>query len=278
MSLATAARHGSEKFRQEPKRRRLTVARVIELTPNMRRIVLRSPELADFVSRSPDDHIKLFFADPASVNGVAMRDYTPRRFDAARQELTIDFALHEAGPATRWALGAAPGQSLEIGGPRGSVVVADDFDHYLLIGDETALPSIGRRLEGLRAKVPVTTIIVVEGPQEVQHIETCADWTPVWLFREGALLDDGALLRDAGSRRPATVSCGSRPRPAPPGCCAILCSTSAAIRKPGSRPPAIGSRARPAQPKNSRADAGSPAMLAWRAAAAYLRKNVRRRL
>lgn len=197
MSLATAARHGSEKFRQEPKRRRLTVARVIELTPNMRRIVLRSPELADFVSRSSDDHIKLFFADPASVNGVAMRDYTPRRFDAARQELTIDFALHEAGPATRWALGAAPGQSLEIGGPRGSVVVADDFDHYLLIGDETALPSIGRRLEGLRAKVPVTTIIVVEGPQEVQHIETCADWTPVWLFREGALLDDGALLRDA---------------------------------------------------------------------------------
>ena len=76
-----------------------------------------------------------------------MRDYTPRAFDAAGNRLTIDFALHDAGPATAWALNARPGETLLIGGPRGSTVVPDDFDFYLLAGDETALPSIGRRLE-----------------------------------------------------------------------------------------------------------------------------------
>ena len=32
-----------------------------------------------------------------------MRDYTPRRHDAAAGTLEIDFALHDAGPATQWA-------------------------------------------------------------------------------------------------------------------------------------------------------------------------------
>src|SRR5256885_10341559 len=35
-----------------------------------------------------------------------LRDYTPLRYDAARQNLIMDFALHDAGPATEWALTA----------------------------------------------------------------------------------------------------------------------------------------------------------------------------
>ncbi|MGO9741429.1 MAG: siderophore-interacting protein [Roseiarcus sp.] len=108
--------------------------------------------------------------------------------------MTIDCALHEAGPATAWALAAKPGDALDIGGPRGSLVAPDDFDAYLLVGDETALPAIGRRVEGLRAGVAVTTVVVVDGPDEVQDFDTRADWRSIWLFRDG---DDGARLRDA---------------------------------------------------------------------------------
>lgn len=78
-----------------------------------------------------------------------MRDYTPRHFDAARRELTLDFILHDAGPATAWAQQVKIGDQLGIGGPRGSQVVADVFDWYLLLGDETAMPAIGRRLRGV---------------------------------------------------------------------------------------------------------------------------------
>jgi NADPH-dependent ferric siderophore reductase len=124
-----------------------------------------------------------------------MRDYTPRAFDPAQGSLTIDFALHDAGPATAWALAAQVGDRLEIGGPRGSIVVADDFDWYLLIGDETALPAIGRRIEGLRPGIPVTSAVVIENDAERQAFETRSAWTPLWISRAGASHDDAALLR-----------------------------------------------------------------------------------
>lgn len=183
MTTDPAARHIVERFRQEPKRRRLIVDRIEELGPRMRRIEFTSPDLADFDSRSPDDHIKIFVSDPAAGGEVAMRDYTPRRFDSSACRLTIDFALHETGPVTVWARNAKVGDQLDIGGPRGSAIMPDDFDWYLLVGDETALPAIGRRIEELRAGVPVTSIVIVDGPEDVQAFDTAAAHRPVWIFR-----------------------------------------------------------------------------------------------
>jgi NADPH-dependent ferric siderophore reductase len=196
MSLDTVMqRHEIKRVKQEPKRRALMVDQVERLTPNMQRIVFSSPDLADFDSAAPDDHIKLFVPD--GRGGMCTRDYTPRAFDRVRGVLTIDFALHEAGPATAWALAAKPGERLEMGGPRGSSLIADDFDWYLLVGDETALPAISRRLEELRPGVSVTTLVVVETWADRQVIATRAAWTPEWIVREGQLLDDASLLKSA---------------------------------------------------------------------------------
>jgi NADPH-dependent ferric siderophore reductase len=146
--------HQITPIRRDMRRRLVTVTDVERITLRMQRITFESPDLRDFESAAPDDYIKLFFptADHAGANAaqVCMRDYTPRHFDPAAARLTVDFALHEAGPATCWALQARAGDTIEIGGPRKSNVVADDFDWYLLIGDETALPAIGRRVEELR--------------------------------------------------------------------------------------------------------------------------------
>ncbi len=197
-------KHHTFRMRREVRRRNLTVSAVEPITPQMRRIRFSSPELRDFESLAPDDHIKLFFPSPG--NGSAeMRDYTPRAYDRARGELTIDFALHQAGPATAWALAAAPGDALAIGGPRGSHIVDDDFDWYLLVGDETALPAIGRRVEALRPGVPVTTVVIVESDAERQVFATQADWTGLWVTRAGSADDDATLLRGVlrGLRHPA---------------------------------------------------------------------------
>ena len=133
-----------------------------------------------------------------------MRDFTPRSFDTEQGKLVIDFALHESGPATGWAVAAKVGDTLEIGGPRGSAVIPDDFDWYLLIGDETALPAIGRRVEELRPDVPVTTIAVIASLEETQTFKTKARWTPAWCVRNGKV-DDAALLRAAlEARVPST--------------------------------------------------------------------------
>jgi NADPH-dependent ferric siderophore reductase len=186
-------RHHVLKVRRETRRRLVTVAATELITPRMLRILFTSSDLHDFESLAPDDHVKLFVPNPAGGD-PCRRDYTPRAFDAARGTITIDFALHEAGPATFWALTAQPGDEIEIGGPRGSTIVADDFDWYLLIGDETALPAIGRRVESLRADVPVRTIAVVNDDEERQNFSTWADWEAVWVSRAGQQADDATLL------------------------------------------------------------------------------------
>ncbi|QCY14414.1 siderophore-interacting protein [Pseudomonas sp. MPC6] len=185
----------------EIKRRRLQVLRVIDLTPRMRRITLGGPELAGFVSLGTDDHVKLLFpqnaAEQATLDTLvlgagkdqgpmpAMRDYTPRRYDLDTLELDIDFVLHGDGPAATWAEQATPGQFLHIGGPRGSMIVPDIFDSYLLIGDETALPAIARRLEGLAANRRALVIVEVENGAEQQTLESPAQVNVIWVLREG---------------------------------------------------------------------------------------------
>ena len=195
----------------EIKRRRLEVLRVTDITPRMRRITLGGPELAGFISLGSDDHIKLLFPQNAaeqaalespnfSIKGEgpqpAMRDYTPRRFDLNIGELDIDFVLHGDGPASTWAEQVQVGQHLYIGGPRGSMIVPDMFDSYLLIGDETALPAIGRWVEEAAPGVVVTTAVIVDNPACALHFGSAAQWNPIWVARDGAS-DDAALLRTA---------------------------------------------------------------------------------
>jgi NADPH-dependent ferric siderophore reductase len=191
-------RHQIIRVRHELRRRQLTVSSVESLTPRMRRIHFTSPELSDFRSPSPDDHIKLFFPVPGGQAGEpVMRDFTPRAFDNARKTLAIDFALHGSGPATEWAAGARAGQTLEIGGPKGSSVVPDDFDWYLLMGDESALPAIGRWVERLRPGVPVTTVVAVADEAAKQTFVTQASWRPMWAVRGEPGVHDGEHLRRA---------------------------------------------------------------------------------
>ena len=207
------ALHETIRSRREVVRRTLTVETTEYVTPRMLRIVFRSPELAGFDSPSADDHIKIFL--PAGEDGTqARRDFTPRAWDAAEGTLTLEFALHESGPAAAWARGAKAGDTLEIGGPKGSNVVPDDFDWYLLVGDACALPSIARRLEGLRAGVPVFVLALVAGPEEEQDLRTQGGRAgAVALWWTGRCERCGDAARGGGAaaaRRKATGTCGSR--------------------------------------------------------------------
>lgn len=160
----------------------------------MRRIHFTSPDLAGFVSAAPDDHIKLFVPGAPSDDQPVMRDYTPRAFDVAAGTLAIDFYLHQAGPATEWALRAQAGDTLEIGGPRGSTLIADDFDWYLLIGDETALPAICRRVEERRGPAPVLAVLVVEDPAEAGYARGDLQWASTWLVRDPGQDEAAAII------------------------------------------------------------------------------------
>jgi NADPH-dependent ferric siderophore reductase len=194
-----------QRVMHEIKRRRLQVLRVVDITPRMRRVTLGGPELHGFISLGSDDHIKLLFPQNAaelaalqsptfSIKGdgpqPAMRDYTPRRLDLSIGELDIDFVLHGDGPASTWAEQAQVGQHLYIGGPRSSMIVPDIFDSYLLIGDETAIPAIARRLEELPAGRTVLAVIEIANAAEQQTLQSAADVEVIWVVRGQADLLD----------------------------------------------------------------------------------------
>ncbi len=179
------------RVRHDTIRRNLTIARSERVTPQMLRLTLEGPELAEFVSAAPDDHIKIIVPDAAGE--TAMRDYTPRRHLPETQQLEVDFALHDAGPATKWARAAQVGDTATIAGPRGSQIIEGDIERWVLVGDETALPSIARRIEELPAAMPVTSLVAVADAGEEQEIETISDHVALWTHRADPA--DGTALR-----------------------------------------------------------------------------------
>lgn len=172
------------------KRRELTVARSERITPNMLRLTLVGEALADFSSLGFDDHIKVVVDDGAG--GTLMRDYTPRHYDTKACELAIDFALHDAGPATLHAVQAKPGDRFVIAGPRGSQIVTGNIGSFLMIGDETALPAIGRRLEELPPGTRATTLAAVAIEADEQRFASSAEVESHWIHRPIAAAADPA--------------------------------------------------------------------------------------
>jgi NADPH-dependent ferric siderophore reductase len=195
--------------------RLLQVQRATRLTPGMVRVTLGGAALTGFRSDAPDDGARMFFPpDPTDTSwapsvvegkvtfpdGVAPlpgREYTPRRYDAAANELDIDFVIHGHGPSATWAAQARPGHYVGLSGPRRSRMLTGQVDWYLLAGDESALPSISRRLEELPAGTRAFVVLEVANAAEEQPIATRADMELRWLHRDGAGSDSSMLLTNA---------------------------------------------------------------------------------
>lgn len=200
--------------------RTLEVLRVERLTPHMQRITLGGDGLRGFLSAAPDDHVKLFFPNsrgelvpptlgpngpefPPGREPSPMRDYTPRRHAGASNELTVDFVLHGDGPAASWAAQATVGQCIGAGGPRGSFIVAADYDRYVLVGDETALPAIGRWLEQMPTGTNAHVLVEIPAAGDRQTLESRSRFTLDWFERDGRTAADSDLLEQALHALPA---------------------------------------------------------------------------
>ncbi|HTK01476.1 MAG TPA: siderophore-interacting protein [Bordetella sp.] len=204
-----------QRVRHELKMRLLQVVRTQLVSPQLLRVTLSGADLHGFVSASFDDHIKVFFPEPGQdkpvlptvgPDGISMppgvtrpaaRDYTPRRYDADAGELDIEFVLHGDGPASMWAAQARPGQFIGVGGPRGSFVVPTGFDWHLLIGDDTALPAIARRIQELPASARTIALIEIADAGAQIPLPQRDGLSVRWLHRDGAPAGDPALLEQA---------------------------------------------------------------------------------
>lgn len=149
---------------KKPNFRQLTVNKCLNISANMRRVILTGDELHDFPADQDGSYIKLLFTH----SGVAltkenkhelgdarpvMRTYTVRHFDAEQQLLSVDFVMHEhdgvQGIASNWAANAVGGDRIMMGGPGLLKRMNTSADWFFLAGDMTALPALSCNLERL---------------------------------------------------------------------------------------------------------------------------------
>lgn len=186
-----------ERVRHELKMRSLVVTRTLDIAPTLRRITLSGDDLNGFVSPGPEDHVKVFFPDPApgsvtlpvrdesgrpipSDAPVISRDYTPAEFRPGTAEdapeLDLDFVLHDDnGPASAWAARATTGSTLVIGGPRGSQLAPTAISRLVLVADETGFPAAARWLRATPDSVDVQLILVADADLADTYFGTVRD-------------------------------------------------------------------------------------------------------
>ncbi|MCW5655309.1 siderophore-interacting protein [Hydrogenophaga sp.] len=188
-----------ERVRHPLQVRRLQVRGIRRIGANFLRLSLVGEALRGFVSASFDDHIKLMLPPrpgatlslpvpgpdglvlPPGTERPVMRDYTPRHFDAVAGTLDIEFLLHGDGMASRWVEQARVGDEVGVGGPRGSFVVPTGFDWHLLVGDETALPAIARRLEELPARANAIAVVETADESDRRVFDSAANLRVHWV-------------------------------------------------------------------------------------------------
>jgi NADPH-dependent ferric siderophore reductase len=187
------------------------VARVTRLSPVFTRVTLAADDLVHFSAHGFDQRINLLFCDDGNRRGYAgedwferwraapdagrppLRTYTVRAFRPAACELDIDFVVHgDAGPASRWANRARPGDPLIIIGPVAGVAdpAADvawapppGAGRLLIAADESALPAAAAIAEALPAGRAATIVAEVPEPADAVPFDAPAGATVQFLAR-----------------------------------------------------------------------------------------------
>ncbi len=208
-----------------PVLRRLEVVAVRDLSPGMRRVTLGGPELAEndahgftvpaLRTDGFDDHVKVFVPVPGqdvpllpvqeperldyTATGLRplAKDYTPRRLDLDALELDLDFVRHGDGHASGWVERVRAGDPAWIAGPAVTAGRPHGVDWFLLVGDETALPAIGRFLEELPEGTPAQVVVEVADVAHEQPLRHRPEVEVRWLHRDGAAPGTTDLLVDA---------------------------------------------------------------------------------
>jgi NADPH-dependent ferric siderophore reductase len=177
-----------------------TIVATAQVTPLTRRLVFGGAGIAAL--RPPADALGpyLKFRLPLADGRRCIRTYSVRRFDPARNELSVDMVLH-AGEAvgSRFGASAAVGVRVEIGGP--GFIPAEPCRTFLLAGDHTALPAIANILETLPASAQVEAFVEVPDIGEEQAMPSRAQARITWLHRPA-----GAASRLADALRAAWPS------------------------------------------------------------------------
>lgn len=189
------------------------------LSPHLLRVVLGGSGLDAFEPiADTDQYVNCFFRPDGAPYEVpfaddAVRDLprdqrpfprriTVRKWDPRTRRLTLDFVVHgDVGYAGRWALGARPGDRLQLRGPAGDYRPEDDADRYLFVGDASAFPAIAASAEAVPEGRPVVIVAEVHSIEDEISFTSPGELTVHWVHTvDGG--DSDLLLADAVAALP----------------------------------------------------------------------------
>ena len=183
------------------------VARVERLSPSYTRVTIEGADLARFAIGGM--HFRLLFGPEGEGwpetddNGVTQWPggaaawhrpvYTTRQItcNGAAARLSFDVFRHAGGRVSDWTETLAPGTEVALTGPGGDARVSD-APWQALIGDETALPVIARKLALLPAETTGAAVLLVPHRADIQQLSHPEGMVLNWLIRS-----EGAQLLDA---------------------------------------------------------------------------------
>ena len=203
--------------------REITVRSSTLLSPHMRRVRFSGRDLGRFAHGGLHVRLLLPPADrqavwptmgadglivwPSGEDALAVRVYTIRSLDVAAGWLDVDFVLHPGTetPAATFAQNARSGDVIGMIGPGGGGL--PETANLLLLGDDTALPAIGRMLEELAPSTRAEALIEVDSPGDRIALAEGDNIDVTWLYRRGREAGGAGLLAAALRER------GHLPRP-----------------------------------------------------------------
>ena len=194
----------------------MTVAAIRSLSDTVRRFTFAAPEFGRFTPSGPDEYFALIFParpdqdlvlpDAGRINvrtGVAqipeaqrpeMRWYTVRALRPEAGEIDVDIVLHgDAGPGSRWALRAEPGDRVGFRAYGSSYRPTVTDGPRLFVADETAMPALYSVLESLTSTDGVTALL--ELPDASYDTPLAAGITPEIVLRGSGAPGSAALAR-----------------------------------------------------------------------------------
>ncbi len=188
-----------------PPPRELQVVAKQQVSPNMLRVRLGGPGLADFPAGAEGGYVKLMLASPQAGARPVVRTYTVRH--QSTDAIDVDFALHqdgtgEHGPATAWALAVQPGETIAVGGPGPAKPLPPGHSFYLMAGDMTALPAIAVNLQSLPTDARGAVVIEVSSAEDRQDLARPAGVSLAYLINPDPGTDPQSLAQALAAQDP----------------------------------------------------------------------------
>ena len=173
----------------------LTVVESYQLTPNMQRVIVTGNFASRYEQIDNTSHFKMQVPQIDNPEEMVTRTYTVRHYDANKQHLHIDFALHESpGPAAHWALHVKPGDPARIIGIGSAKWLNHNAPWYLLAGDMSALPAIAANLEALPNNAMGKAVIEIMDEADKQSLTVPAGVDINWVINPNPNQENSVLF------------------------------------------------------------------------------------